>query len=81
MAERNVYDENRHCILEGSRYFVCQYLEKEDFISSGRNKTISYKMLKGEIFILPKQIFYPCVNLSSNLKMSLADYQFLADCV
>ena len=67
-----------HSILEVMRFVKVHDLEE---LKKKRGIVYSKLLLEKEIYVLPKQIFYPDVTVSENLKLSSKDYQFLSDCV
>ena len=46
-----------------------------------RQKKVYLKLIKDIIFVLSRQVFYPCVNVSDNLYLDFEEYHFLSDCV
>ena len=69
----NMVDENGHTVATGDSYIFCQYYEK---IKEKRN-CIEYKLLQPEVFVMPYQVFCPCVQMK-DLKITVQEYQFLA---
>ena len=58
-------------------YYVIIYKKLKKF----EDKGTYYKLGKDGVYIMPKQVFYPCVNMPYNLTLVLQEYQFLCDCV
>ena len=79
VAMEDITDDHHHTIRKGESYFFGFYLEK--LHEQPKRRTISYKLLEDkEVFILPGQIFFPCVPFRNDLQLKLDDYQFLCDC-
>ena len=45
-----------------------------------RKGFVRYKLLTKEVFVRPGPVFYPCVQLDNEMKMSYSEYNFLSDC-
>ena len=75
-------DEDIHgsfdSLQKGQKCIKMYYLQKTE----EKKEKVLYKMLASdEVFVLPKQVFYPFVPLDENLAMLISDYQFLSDCM
>ena len=77
-------NNSSHGFETGEEYLKCRYLELIDTMPKKgfyRYRRVT-KRGKSEkfVFIDMKHVFCPSVNISTDLKLSLEEYQFLADC-
>ena len=75
IAEEDDVDEYGHTVRKGETYLKCHYLShiKE------KKKVHYYKELYTPVHVNPKQILSPFVNITNELTLSLAYYQFICD--
>ena len=78
IAECDISDIYLHQTIKGQSYLQCYYLEKTD--EHLKKGIVLYKVINGEVYVLPAEVFYPGVKLDDKLRMSYKDYLFLADC-
>ena len=71
--------DNNHFVSAGEKYIECQYLDKEP-----KKKTtgmVHYKLLPEIVYVNPALVFAPCVNMNSDLSMSIEEYMWLSDSI
>ena len=78
-AMETVTDGYGHIVNPGNEYLECFYLELKDPMP--KKGFYCYKRLKKIVFVLPKQVFCPSVNIGKYLRLDVQEYQFLADCL
>lgn len=78
--QRYIKDDCEHAIQVGEKYVTIHYLEKEE--SKSRRGKIFYKeLMNKKVYVLPGEIFYPCVPMNPDCTLDIGDYQFLSDCL
>ena len=76
-ATEDMIDSYNHQITIGTKYILCNYLEK---IAEKKNRIIC-RILSKTVLVLPAQVISPMVHLDDNLSLSSAEYQWLADSI
>ena len=76
-ATEDMIDSYNHQITIGTKYILCNYLEK---IAEKKNRIIC-KILSKTVLVLPAQVMSPMVHLDNNLSLSSAEYQWLPDSI
>ena len=76
-ATENMTDSYHHHVTIGTKYILCNYLEKK----AEKKDRIVYKILPKTVLVLPAQVMSPMVYLDHNLSLSCAEYQWLADSI
>ena len=76
-ATEDMIDSYNHQITIGTKYILCNYLEK---IAEKKNRIIC-KILSKTVLVLPAQVMSPMVHLDDNLSLSSAEYQWLPDSI
>ena len=76
-AEETVQDNYDHYIEKDTKYLICNYFEKV----KERRGMVQYQLLDGEVFVHPYQVAVPFVGMSDKHCLTVAEYQFIADCV
>ena len=74
-AAEDMVDAYNHHISMGTKYIICNYLEKE----SEKKSRIIYQILPKTVLVSPAQVITPVVELDDQLSLSSADYQWLSD--
>lgn len=64
-----------------SKYLLCSYITIQEKLKKFQGKSTIYKLVKDGVYIIPKQVFYPCVNILDKLTLELKEYQFQCDCL
>ena len=78
--EKYIQDDWGHPVEVGEKYVTIHYLEKEE--SNSRRGNVFYtELTKKKAYVLPGEIFYPCVPMNSDSTLDIGDYQFLSDCL
>ena len=75
IAETDNFDAYQHFVLMGQKYFSCNYLE----IVKEHKTFVQYKKLTSMVFVHPRLILSPFVNITDDFKLSLDDKQWLCD--
>ena len=77
IAPCNIRDNRKHAICKGDEYFEVVYLEKQCM----KRRMVFYKKLNDIVYLRPEEVFCPAIAFNeSDLSMTLAEYQFVADC-
>ena len=76
-AEETVQDNYDHYIEKNTNYLICNYFERV----KERRGMVQYQLLDGEVFVHPCQVAVPFVGMSDKHCLTVAEYQFIADCV
>ena len=79
-TEKHIKDDWGHPIEVGEKYITVHYLEKEES-KSKRGKVFYTELTEKKVYVLPGEIFYPCVPMNSDNTLDIGDYQFLSDCL
>ena len=77
VAKEKLFDSYGHFVLNGMQYFKCNYLSVK---SEKARQYVQYQKLNGIVYVVPEHIISPFVNITSDLKLSLDEKQFLDDC-
>ena len=77
IAEDNMLDNSGNSIKKRQKFLECYYLEKVKKVLG----KMQYKPVKDVVFVLPGQVFYPCISISHDLKMSFFEYQLFSYCI
>ena len=70
-AAEDMVDAYNHHISMGTKYIICNYLEKK----SENKCRIIYKILPKTVLVLHTHVMTPMVELDDQLSLSSADYQ------
>ena len=71
VASDDVEDSNGHCFQKGEAYILSSYLT----LVKKKKGTFFHKELKGTVFVDPKHIIFPGVEVSKDLTISINEYQ------
>ena len=74
-AKETLTDKYNHIVEKGSKFVKCQYYQKQ----KESRKGVQYKLLPGNVFVLPTQVLSPLVHLNSSGILSMEEYQWLCD--
>ena len=76
-AKETLTDKYNHIVEKGSKFVKCQYYQKQ----KESRKGVQYKLLPGNVFVLPTQVLSPLVHLNSSGILSMEEYQWLCDSI
>ena len=75
VATAHMSDAYEHHVLKGEKYLVCNYLK----IEKVDRRHTKYERMDREVFITPKEIMMPYVQISEDLELSNEEKQWLED--
>ena len=75
IASEHMSDAYEHHVLKGEKYLVCNYLR---IVKEHRGYT-EYEKMDRKVFITPKEILMPYVQMSDNYELSNEEKQWLED--
>ena len=82
VAEKDLKDENNHCIEKGAPYVEVKYFEVKS--NNVKKPFIVYKYLPKPVYVHPAQVISPKVNVTyigSDIHVSRDEYQWLCDSI
>ncbi len=75
-----IKDDWGHPVKVGEKFVTIHYMEKEE--SKSKRGKMFYKELRNKkAYVLPGEIFYPCVPMNPDSTLDIGDYHFLSGCL